>query len=262
VRRAALAAFVAATIVALPGTAAAQTAQDEPIPLTPIDGLTSLDATVTIDATGTMEGEPTQGDLIATLSSNDQGESRIEVTGSLVRDVIVQVGGNAVKLLRPDRLSVYRVPEGTYVVVSGFFDTCFKPEDPAATAGLDQLSPQALMGLLTGSDVARGTFVGEESLGDVPVRHYVIDGETFLAAAKASADATVSAFASALRSASDADLYVASDGGYPVAYRGGFSGWFEPLMFDGDTTVQIDLTGINTDTDVTLPSACDHPISR
>ena len=62
-------------------------------------------------------------------------------------------------------------------------------------------------------------------------------------------------------SATDADLYVDAEGGYPVAYSGGFSGVFEPLKFEGDLTVDIELTGINGDPEVALPGACDRPIS-
>jgi len=130
-----------------------------------------------------------------------------------------------------------------------------------ATAALDQLSPQWLMDTLTGSDVARGTLVGDESLNGVPVKHYVLDGAAFLAAAQASSEPNVSGFAQALTGATNADLYVSADGGYPVSYRGGFSGAFDPLQFQGDLTVQIDLTGINQDTPVVLPKACDNPIS-
>jgi hypothetical protein len=46
----------------------------------------------------------------------------------------------------------------------------------------------------------------------------------------------------------------------PVAYRGGFSGPFEPLLFEGQLGVSIDLTGVNQELDVSLPGACDHPI--
>ena len=71
----------------------------------------------------------------------------------------------------------------------------------------------------------------------------------------------MSDFAQSLLSAEDADLYVAAGGGYPVAYRGGFGGTFEPLEFEGDLTVQIALTSINSNTAVILPVACDNPIS-
>jgi hypothetical protein len=47
-----------------------------------------------------------------------------------------------------------------------------------------------------------------------------------------------------------------------VRYRGAFSGAYEPLGLDGDFTVQIDLTGVNQNTPVTLPGACSFPISR
>ena len=139
---------------------------------------------------------------------------------------------------------------------------CVKPDDSQATEVLEQLSPQVLMDILTGSDVARGTFVGDEILNDMPVKHYIIDGDEFITAAQASSDPNVSLFARSLLSATDADLYVAADGGYPVAYRGGFGGTFEPLKFEGDLSVQIDLSGVNGDTEVTLPGSCDHPISR
>lgn len=238
-----------------------QAAPGEPIPLTPLTGLTALEAAVTMDVDGTVDGKPTQGDLTAQLTSTAEGASRIDVTGSLLGDVVAQVGGSAVKLFRPKMVSVYTVREGTYVVLDALIDVCIKPEDSQATEVLQQLSPQALMDILTGSDVARGTMVGEETLGDGPVTHYLINGDEFLAAAQASSDPNVSLFAQALDGASDADLYVSTEGGYPVAYRGGFSGAFEPLQFDGDLAVQIDLTGVNGDAEVVLPSSCDRAIS-
>jgi len=257
---------VAARATTAPSTRAGVTFQQQaspgqPIPITPLTGVTSLNATVVITADGTVNGKPTKGDLTAKLTTNDQAMSQIDVTGSLLGDVVTQVGGAAVKLFRPSKASVYVVPEGTYAVVSGFFDVCVKPQDSSATAALDQLSPQGLMTILTSSDVARGTFVGDETLNGMAVKHYVINGEAFLAAAKASSDPTVSTFAQSLTSATDADLYVAADTGYPVAYRGGFGGTFDPLKFDGNMTVQIDVTGINENTPVTLPGACDNPIS-
>ena len=182
------------------------------------------------------------------------------MTGSLLGDVVAQVGGSAGRF-RPKKVSVYSVPEGTYVVLDALIDVCVRPTDPQATASLEQLSPQALMAILTGSDVARGTLVGEETLNGMPVRHYSINGEEFLAAAQGSSDPNVSLFAQSLRSATDADLYVATDGGYPVAYRGGFSGTFEPLKFEGDLTVQFDLTGVNGEAEISLPGSCDRAIS-
>ena len=38
------------------------------------------------------------------------------MTGSLLGDVVARVGGSAVKLFRPKKVSIYSVPEGTYVV--------------------------------------------------------------------------------------------------------------------------------------------------
>ena len=237
-----------------------QASPGAPIPITPLTGVTSLDATVVINVDGTVDGKPTTGDLTAKLTTNDQAMSQIDVTGSLLGEVVAKVGGAAVKLFRPSKVSVYGVPAGAYVVVSGFLDVCVQAKDPSSTAALDQLSPQGLMTILTSSDVARGTYVGDETLNGMAVKHYVINGETFLAAAQSSSDPTVNTFAQSLTSATDADLYVAADTGYPVAYRGGFGGTFEPLQFDGDLTVAIDVTGIDNNTPVTLPGACDHPV--
>jgi hypothetical protein len=110
--------------------------------------------------------------------------------------------------------------------------------------------------------VARGRLVGPTTLGGVPVEHYVIDGDAFLAAAQRSSDPKLKAFGDALWSADDADLYVDAEGGYPVAFRGSFSGTYEPLKFEGDLDVQIELTDVNTNTPVNLPSSCNRPISR
>jgi hypothetical protein len=234
----------------------------EIIPLKPLTDLTSLNATVKISANGTLNGKPVQGDLNADLTTNNQKKSQIVVTGDLLGDAVVQIGGSAVSLFRPSQATVYTMPDGTYIVLKGLFDVCIKPKDSKATETMDQLSPQGLMTMLTGSDVARGKLVGEETLNGITVEHYVINGPAFLAAAQQSADPNVRTFGEALRSADDADLYVDSTGGYPVAFRGSYTGAFDPLKFDGDFSVQIDLTGVNENTPVSLPPACNNPISR
>jgi hypothetical protein len=109
--------------------------------------------------------------------------------------------------------------------------------------------------------VARGELVGQEKYGGVPVLHYVINGDAFLAAAQKSSDPKLKDFANALWSAEDADLYVDATGGYPVAFRGKYSGAYEPLKFQGDFGVQIELTDVNANTPVKLPSACNKPIT-
>ena len=234
----------------------------EIIPLKSLTGLSSLDATVKISADGTLNGKPVQGDLNANLTTNNQKKSQIVVTGDLLGDAVVQIGGSAVSLFRPSQATVYTMPDGTYIVLKGLFDVCIKPKDSKATKTMDQLSPQSLMTILTSSDVARGKRIGEETLNGTTVEHYVIDGPAFLKAAQQSADQNLRTFGEALRSADDADLVVDSAGGYPVAFRGSYTGAFEPLKFDGDFSVQIELTGVNENTPVSLPSACDNPISR
>jgi hypothetical protein len=234
----------------------------EIIPLKPLTELSSLDATVKISANGTLKGRPVQGDLNARLTTNDQKKSQIVVTGSLLGDAVVQIGGSAVNLFRPSQATVYMMPDGTYIVLKGLFDVCIKPKDSQATETIAQLSPQGLMTILTGSDVARGKLAGEETLNGATVEHYVIDGPAFLKAAQQSADPNLRTFGAALRSAEDADLYVDSAGGYPVAFRGSYTGAFDPLKFEGDFNVEIDLTGVNENTPVSLPKACNNPISR
>ena len=247
---------------AMPSPAGPEVPAGEPIPMTSLADLTSLDAVVTITADGTMNGKQMSGDLTATLTSNDQQQSQIDVTGSLLGPVAAQVGGKLVGLFRPKEVSAYTLSDSTYIVVSGLTDVCVEPTDNVATEALGQLSPQTLMETLTSSDVAQGRFVGDETLNGEGVKHYVIDGAQFLAAAQsASTDPTVQTFAQSLRSASDADLYVSADTGYPVSYRGSFSGTYEPLELDGDFTVEIDLTAVNANTPVELPAACDHPIA-
>ena len=95
-----------------------------------------------------------------------------------------QVGGSVLGLFTPSKVDLYKVPEGAYVAVGGLVPLCIKPDTSKATAALDELSPSSMMNMLTGSDVARGKFVGDEKLNGEPVKHYVIDGDAFLAAAQ------------------------------------------------------------------------------
>jgi hypothetical protein len=231
----------------------------EPIPLAPLTDLASIEATATITVDGMANGEPMSGELTADLVNGPDG-TQIVATGSLLGDIVAQIGGSAVSLFRPKEVSVYQLPEGSYAVVSGLFDVCVQPADPQTIAALQELSPQSLLATLTSGDVARGTLVGEETIGGVPVTHYTIDGEAFLAAAQVSADPNVQQFAQSITSASDADLYVSTEG-YPMAYRGAFEGAFAPLAFEGALSVEIALTGANGDASVELPEACDNPIS-
>lgn len=232
------------------------------IPLVPIADLTSLNATVKLDVNGLIDGQRAQGDLTGLLTTNDQGKSKVTVSGSLLGDIAAQVGGSLVSLFTPSKVDLYKVPQGAYVVVNGLFPVCVKPETSKATAALDEMSPSSLLSMLTSNDVARGELVGEETLNGVPVKHYVIDGDAFLAAAQKSTDPQLRAFGEALWSAEDADLYVDAKGGHPVAFRGSYSGAFDPLKFEGDFDVAIELTGVNTNTPVDLPSSCNKPISR
>lgn len=256
----AVAPAISATLHAL-STATSTPPPGEVIPLKPISGLTSLNADVKIQVNGLIDGERAQGDLNAVLTSNDQKKSQVTITGDLLGDIAAQVGGSLVGLFTPSKVELYKVPEGTFIVVKGLFPVCIKTKTTQSTKELDDLSPQSLLGMLTGNEVARGKYVGDATLNGVPVKHYVINGDAFLEAAKKSRDPKLKAFANGLWSAEDADLYVDAKGGYPVAFSGGYSGAYAPLKFEGDFNVQIQLTGINSNTPVNLPSSCNNPIS-
>jgi len=230
------------------------------IPLQSIDGLTSFTATVNLEANGLIGGKRAVGGLRADLTSTPAG-SKATISGDLLGPIAAQVGGSVIGLFTPRSVDVYKVPQGTYVVANGLVPVCIKPEAAQATSSLDDMSPQALLAMLTNSDVARGRLVGQETLNGRGVRHYRIDGEQFLAAAQASSDPKLRSFGEALWSAQDADLYVDQAGGYPVAFRGEYSGSYAPLQFEGDFGVDIELTGINPNAAVTLPSSCNRPIS-
>ena len=69
-----------------------------------------------------VEGASTSGDLVAELTATDEGTSRIDVTGSLLGDVVAQVGGSAIELFRPNRVTVDTVPEELDVSLPGSCD--------------------------------------------------------------------------------------------------------------------------------------------
>jgi hypothetical protein len=231
------------------------------IPLKPISGVNSLTAEVQIDVNGYINDERARGDLNATVATNDKGQSKITVTGSLLGDIAAQVGGSLVGLFTPSSVDIYKVPKGTYIVVNSLIPVCVKPKDTASTGVLDDMSPQSLLGMLTGSDVARGKLVGEETINGVKVKHYIMDGEAFLEAAQKSSNPKLKAFSEALWDAEDADLYVDAESGYPVAFSGSYSGAYEPLQFEGDFDVQIEVTSVNTNPSITLPTSCNRPVT-
>lgn len=253
-------AALAAAVNAMAPTPTAVVPVGEPIPLKSLDGLTSLNATVQIDANGMMNGQRTNGSLTATVTTT-KDSAKIVVTGPLLGDIIAQVGGSAMSLFTPSQVEVYKVPEGTYVVIDGLFDVCVKPKAANATKDVEQLSPQNLMKLFTGKDVARGTYTGTAVINGESTKRYVIDGPTFLSAAQNSKDANLRTFGDSIWSARDADLYV-SQAGYPAAYKGSFSGEFKPINFQGDFDTQVVITGINQNASIKLPASCKNPISQ
>lgn len=231
------------------------------IPLQSIANLNSLTGAVTLDVNGLIDGERTQGQLNAQLTVSDPQTSRITISGPLLGPIATRVGGSMVGLFTPSRVDVFKTPQGVYIAVPGLIPLCVKPQALNAADALEATSPAGLMGMLTSSDVARGTLVGEKSLNGIPVRHYVIDGDAFLAAAQKSQDEALREFAEALWSAEDADVFIDAKTGYPVGFRGSYSGAFEPLQFEGNFDIQVDLTNINAKTPaVTLPSSCNRPI--
>ena len=230
------------------------------IPLNPFMGFDSLDALAVLSVNGLINSKPAQGTLKGLLAINGS-RRRVTVSGSLLGEIAAQIGGSLVGLFTPSTVDLYHVPEGAYIVINGFFPVCVKPDTPKAVTVLEEMSPESLLAMLTRSDVARGTLVGQETFNGRPVKHYLIDGDTFLAAAKKSSDPQLRAFAEGLWSAEDAHLHVDAQGGYPVAFSGGYSGAYEPLKFAGVFEVQIELTGVNTNTPVQLPPSCDNPIA-
>jgi hypothetical protein len=234
--------------------------QGEVIPLESLSGLTSLNATLALNVNGLIDGERVQGDLSGVVLSNDQDMSKITVSGPLLGDLAAQVGGSLVGLFTPKQVDLYKTPDGAYIVIGGLVPICVKPKAINAATTLDDLSPQTLFTMLTSSDVARGTLVGEETRNGRRVKHYVIDGDAFLAAAQKSTDKQLRKFADALWSADDADLFVDVETGLPVAFSGAYSGSYEPLKLQGDFGIDLELTGINTNPTVKLPAACNKPI--
>jgi hypothetical protein len=230
------------------------------IPLNPFTGFDSLEAMVVLNVNGLIKSKPAQGALEGLLAINGS-RRRVSVSGSLLGEIAAQIGGTMVGLFTPTSVDLYHVPEGAYIVINGFFPVCVKPNASKTIAVLEEMSPESLLAMLTRDDVARGRLVGHETFNGRPVSHYIIDGDTFLAAAQNSSDPQLRAFAKGLWSAEDADLYVDAEGSYPVAFRGGYSGAYEPLKFAGVFEVQIELTGVNSNTPVALPPSCDNPIA-
>ncbi len=229
------------------------------IPLRSIADLNSLDGTVALAVNGLINRRRQEGTLNGLVTLNGP-RKKVSVSGTLLGEIAAQIGGSLVGLFTPANVDLYQVPEGSFFVIGGFLPICVKPDAPQVTAVLDDMSPESLLIMLTSSDVAHGRLVGQETVNGKPVWHYVIDGQTFLAGARKSSNPQLRAFAAGLWTADDADLYVDKEGGYPVAFRGSYSGAFEPLKFAGMFGVDIALTAVNANTPVELPPSCSDPI--
>lgn len=235
------------------------TTPSEPIPLQGIEHLDSFEAVVALTVNGLTGERRAQGDLRGAMIVNGPW-SKATVAGSLLGEIAAQIGGALIGLFTPASVDLYKTPDSAYIVISEPFAMCIKPNAPKAIAVLDELSPESLLLLLTGSDVARGRLVGELTLHGRRVQHYVIDGDAFVQAARRSADPRLRAFGDGLWSAGDADLFVDAVAAFPVAFHGTYRGAFEPLRFKGEFEVQIELTGVNTNTPVVLPVSCNDPV--
>lgn len=235
------------------------TTVSQPIPLTGIEQLDSFEAIVALAVNGLAGDQRTQGNLNGAMTVNGKS-SKVTVSGSLLGEIAAQIGGALIGLFTPASVDLYKVPGSAYIVISGMFSMCIKPNAPRAIAILDEMSPESLLMLLTSSDVARGQLVGEITLHGRRVKHYVIDGDAFIQAARRSADPQLRAFGEGLWSADDADLYVDAVGEFPVAFHGAYRGAFDPLRFKGEFEVQIELTGVNTSKPIVLPAQCDDPV--
>jgi hypothetical protein len=121
----------------MPDLALTATPPGAVIPMKSIDGLSSLDANVSLNVNGLINGERAQGDLTAVVTTNDQGKSKINVSGGLLGQIAAQVGGSLVGLFTPSNVDIFKVPQGTYVVVNGLFPLCAKPEAAQATASVE-----------------------------------------------------------------------------------------------------------------------------
>jgi hypothetical protein len=244
-------------------SAAATPPPGQVIPLQSIADLNSLNGTVKLNVNGLIDGKKTKGELNGQLNVSDPKTSHVTISGSLLGPRVAQVGGSLVGLFTPSKIDVYKRPDAAYIAVGGLLPMCIKPKALTATDTLDDMSATGLLSMLTSGDVARGKLVGQETLSGVLVNHYVIDGDAFLAAAQNSEDEKLKSLAEGLWSAEDADVYIDAKTGYPVAFRGQFSGSYEPLKFEGDFGIQLDLTNINGKVaPVTLPSSCNKPISQ
>jgi hypothetical protein len=232
----------------------------DPIPMKPLTDLTSFESSVRLDVNGLIDGERAEGDLTADVVVADGNKSQVTVSGSLLGPIAARVGGSLVSLVTPSSVDLFKMPDGAYITVGGFIPVCVKPKALNATEALDELSPQNLLAMLTDPEVARGKFVSEGEINGVKAKRYVIDGDAFLETAQNSENEKLQKFAENLWSADDIYVWVDSKTGYPVALNGNFTGAFEPLGFEGDIAIDLDLTNPNAKTSVQLPRSCNRPI--
>lgn len=133
-------------------------------------------------------------------------------------------------LFTPSKVDVYKMAAGAYMGINGRVPVCVKPQMDKPTGALEDVSRDALLGMLTSSDVVCGQFAGDETMSGKAVKHYMMDGD--------------------------------AAGGYPAAFEGDYSEACEPPKFEGDFGADIQVTDVDKGTAANLPAARKNPIAK
>jgi hypothetical protein len=211
------------------------------------------------------DGKWLAGDLKVTRLSADQlKQTSTVMTGTLTSRTLVymtkQTGDFELR-----QMGIYRLSTGAYYMVEyvrssgmGCMPLQHESEDPFL---YHSTPPDTL--LLTTQKNLYGTWLGDETLNGIAVRHYAIDAEASNAAALRNEEWDTRELARVLK-LTGGDLYLAAQGDYLVRFSAGYAGKLEQYGFDGKARLEFDLTRPQpgASVNVILPLSCANAAVR
>ena len=198
---------------------------------------------------------PIDGTMDMTVFDDTAAKNRdIEIKGNLIGQLLA----SQLRGFSPRSLGIFTVNNESYVRLDTLLTICAKPR--GGIPGLDSiatsLSVEGFLGMMGGQISFAGKLVGEETIGDLPVKHYTLD----LAAMKAAAQQRGIKNWPEL---SRGEIWVARDGDYIVRMAIDGKGKLANVAgssFDGNFNVMLDTSNLNKPLTIALPTACNRPI--
>lgn len=183
-----------------------------------------------------------------------------EQSASVIRSgLIAGLFGTEFAALAPESLGTFRMGEENYLVLEGKQPLCVLADASMGnmTEGITPDSFLSELDLFSADTKLTGVLLGKEIIGGIPTNRYALDKATLeWLQGEQTGDQTLGELVSV-------DLWLAQKGDYLVKMSMTGEGRIDDFLgknFDGEISVQYQVTDINAGREVKLPGSCAKPI--